>query len=282
MKGYVIMFRCFRSQKSQSREITDTLLLCHGRKQQYTKLLSDFSKKASDLTTVDLVSCPDYTIDISNSETNISALSNKFDVIASIYCPIQIYYKQDETTTTTINETTFKNLHGMLKDDGMYFFVLPQGDYSMTKTHVNLSDDDRKTCDPRNYDFPNVNLFLNSSEITTYFNVKYVYQHELNNLLNNTHEGYIFVENDKQSKYPDSIDSTQMPDDVIEKCNAQDIDIQKWHEANQYQIIVLVKKKIIVGGSINEKHVYKGRSYKIRVGARGGRFIMVLGNKKYV
>jgi hypothetical protein len=234
------MLRCFRSQ--QSREITGTLLLCHGRKQQYTNLLSNFSKKASDLTTVDLGSSPDYTIDISNSKTDISDLSNKFDVIASIYCPIQIYYKQNETTI--INETTFENLHKMLKDDGMYFFVLPQGDYSMTKTHVNISDHDRDQFEiPCNYDFPNVNLFLNSSEITTYFNVKYVYQHELNNLLNNTHEGYIFVENDKQSKYPDSIDSTQMPDDVIEKCNAQDIDIQKWHKAYQYQIIVLVKKK---------------------------------------
>jgi hypothetical protein len=111
MKGYVIMFRCFRSQESQSqsqsREITGTLLLCHGRKQQYTNLLSNFSENAKTLTTVDLGSSPDYTIDISNSKTDISDLSNKFDVIASIYCPIQIYYKQDETTTTTtINKTT--------------------------------------------------------------------------------------------------------------------------------------------------------------------------------
>jgi SAM-dependent methyltransferase len=258
---------CFKNNKHEPAQV---LLLCHGRKHSYTHLENHFCRYAKDFTTIDIQQRPDIKLDVTQTlpSEHIDKVTRRFDIIASIFCPFNLFF---ESKREKLNETFFQNIHTMLRPGGLFLTRL-------NGYWLDLSDETKEAYDiPYSYNLTDVSKFLESPTLLKYFNVKYLYQHELES--GNVFDGYISTDKSNRTEFVNK----EMLQCIVNKCEEHGIDVKEWNNFNNKQLVVLERKELHVrgarGGSPNlDTHFMIGnRRARIYYGPRGGKYVKVNG-----
>lgn len=254
----------FGSCVKKPKQITPIMLLCHGNKHSYNNLLTSLSTESKKFTTMDLHKCPDFKVDITKDITMKHSLYEQFDMIMSVYCPVDIYVSDDGR----LNKQTLYNIYRMLRPNGYYIFQMPTPFSSHT---LDLTDEYFEKYDiPYGYTFVDVNAILTDPVLTKYFDVKYVYQHEVSS--GSPFEGYIYTT--PEERFQKASSDPRIPKNVEDKCTQHGINIQKWHILNDKALIVLQRK--------NTHSPVEGGASKVYTGPRGGKYVVMNGKRKYL